>query len=85
MGETYKLNELRSFLETMSYPISKADAGVEAEGVTLQYADGEEPLDEVLDRVVTEGFETVDELEGEIFNTLPTEAVGEPGQAEGEG
>lgn len=85
MGETYKLNELRSFLETVSFPLSRAEARKEAEGVTLQYADGEEPLEEVLDRIIVDEFATVEELETEIFNALPIEAVGEPGQAEGEG
>lgn len=85
MGETYKLNELRSFLETVSYPLSKAVAKEEAKGVTLQYADGDEPLNDVIARINSEAFATVDELETEIFNALPTEAVGEPGQAEGEG
>jgi len=42
-------------------------------------------LSDVLARVETQSFGDRDELENEIFNTLPVEAVGEPGQSEGEG
>ena len=38
-----------------------------------------------LDRVETQSFADRDELENEIYNALPVEAVGEPGQSEGEG
>ena len=51
----------------------------------LQYADGSEPLDEVLGRLEDEQFASAEEVQSSIFNTVPVEGVGEPGQSEGEG
>lgn len=85
MESSFKLNELRELLERFSYPISRNEVRDEVGGVTLVYADGDEAFETVVDRLASEEFASVDELEAEIFNTLPTEAVGEPGQAEGEG
>lgn len=82
-----KLSELDGILEEWTYPLSKDDAieAAEAEDVTLLYADGDEPLSDVLARVDDDEFDSVNDLETEIYNALPTEAVGEPGQSEGEG
>lgn len=85
MTETVKLNELRDLLETLEYPLDKADAIDAVEGVTLQYADGTEALSAVVDRSMVGTFASVDDLTSEVFTHVPTEAVGEPGQAEGEG
>lgn len=79
-----KLNELRTVLEEVTYPTTRASAAAELQGVVLNYADGSEPLVDVLDRCASDGFETAEDLEAEVFSNLPTEAVGEPGQSEGD-
>jgi hypothetical protein len=79
-----KLNELDETLDEWTHPLSKDDALDAADGVTLLYADGDEPLAEVVRRIDDE-FDSVDDLETGIDNVLPTEAVGEPGQSNGEG
>lgn len=83
--EEVHLNELRTVIGPLDYPISKEDAREELSGVTLLYADGDEELAAVVGRVNEETFEGIDDLETEIYNNLPVEAVGEPGQSEGEG
>ena len=83
--EEVHLNELRTVIGPLDYPISREDAREELSGVTLLYADGDEDLAAVVGRVNEEAFEGVDDLETEIYNNLPVEAVGEPGQSEGEG
>ncbi len=85
MGDIYKLNELRGLFETFTYPVTKTELAEDTAEVTLQYADGEEALSAVVDRLANETFDSVDELEAEVYANLPVEAVGEPGQAEGEG
>lgn len=85
MATTVKLSELRSLIESFDYPISRDAAREESDGVTVLYADGEESLATVVARTNQERYETAEDLEAEIFNTLPIEAVGEPGQSEGEG
>lgn len=85
MSREVTLNQLRSVLETLEYPISKDEAHGDVSDVTLSYADGRESLAAVVERTNQETFEGVDDLETEIYNNLPVEAVGEPGQSEGEG
>jgi len=80
-----KLNDLDAALDDLSYPATKADVQAEVGDVTLQYADGEERLIDVLDRVEAPVFKTPDDLRNELMNVLPVESVGEPGQSEGEG
>lgn len=85
MVREVKLNELHAELETLTYPATREDALAEYEDVRLRYADGEEQLDEVIGRVTEEVFVDADDLEAAVYNNLPTEAVGEPGQSEGDG
>ncbi|MFP4591223.1 MAG: hypothetical protein ACLFMX_03785 [Halobacteriales archaeon] len=79
-----RLNELRSVLAEVSYPISRASAIDQFGDVVLDYADGAEALADVLERCPSERFEALDDLEADVFANLPTEAVGEPGQSEGD-
>lgn len=79
------LNELRTVIGDLEYPISKDAAREAVADVTLLYADGEESLVAVIGRANEDTFEDVEALEVEVYNNLPVEAVGEPGQSEGEG
>jgi hypothetical protein len=85
MTRTVKLNRLAGVIESFDYPISRDAVREQTEDVTLEYADGEEPMASVVARSNQDTFETAADLEAEIYNQLPTEAVGEPGQSEGEG
>ncbi|MBX0288066.1 hypothetical protein [Haloarcula salinisoli] len=85
MTREVKLNELTELLESASYPLSVERAQSEFSDVRLQYADGVEPLDEVLGRLEDDQFDSAEEAQSSIFNTVPVEGVGEPGQSEGEG
>jgi hypothetical protein len=79
-----RLNGLRPVIERLDYPIVKDTASEELDDVTLLYADGEEPLAAVVSRSNLDSFEDVEALELEIQNNLPIEAVGEPGQSDGD-
>ena len=85
MSRDIKLNELTELLESATYPLSVDTAQQEFDDVVLVYADGSEPLPEVLGRVEDDQFDSVDEAQSSILNTVPVEGVGEPGQSEGEG
>ncbi|ELY51540.1 DUF5789 family protein [Natronococcus jeotgali] len=80
-----KLSRIDDALEELSYPIDADAAASELAGVTLLLADGERDLGELLERANAERFESADDLETELHNVLPREAVGEPYQSEGEG
>lgn len=84
MANEVHLNRIRTVIEALEYPIGKEDAREELADVRLLYADGEEPLSDVISRTHAESFEGADDLEAEIYNNLPIEAVGEPGQSEGD-
>jgi len=84
MTRKVALNRLTHELERHQYPLTVDDAAAEMDNVVLEYADGEEALADVLDRSNEDVFVSPDDLESEIFGLLPTEAVGEPGQSEGD-
>lgn len=85
MTEEVKLSHLRDRLDSLEYPLTQKEVQEAVSGVTLLYADGEESLEAVISRSNENRFEGVEDLEAEIYANLPVEAVGEPGQSEGEG
>lgn len=80
-----KLKDLEEALEGLPYPLSKSNAVNELDDVVLVYADGEEDASDVVRRIEEDVFDGPASLAASIYNNLPTEAVGEPGQSEGEG
>ena len=85
MGREVKLSRLESVLDELSYPITRSDAATEMEDVTVLFADGEENLGALISETNDDSYSSREDLESEIHNVLPVEAVGEPGQSEGEG
>lgn len=79
-----KLSRIESELATLSYPASRGDVIEEFDDVVLLYADGREPLRDVVGRINDDEFGSLDELQSELFGNVPVEAVGEPGQSEGD-
>ncbi|UWG47123.1 Uncharacterized protein HSRCO_0833 [Halanaeroarchaeum sp. HSR-CO] len=80
-----KLNEVSAVLESLEYPVTKGEIEAEIADLTVLYADGEESLARVLERVNQSQFESAEALEAEILSNVSIGAVGEPGQSEGEG
>ncbi|WP_436343797.1 DUF5789 family protein [Natronorubrum sp. FCH18a] len=85
MTQDVKLNGLVNVLDDLEYPISQAEVVEQCDDVTLILADGEENLGELVADSSGDSFESMDDLETEVFNLLPRHAVGEPYQSEGEG
>ncbi|MFW6003236.1 MAG: DUF5789 family protein [Halanaeroarchaeum sp.] len=80
-----KLNEVSEVLESLEYPMTKSEIRTEIADLTVLYADGEEELATVLERVNQSQFDSAEALEAEIMSNVSIGAVGEPGQSEGEG
>ena len=80
-----KLSRVESVLEELEYPITNEEAAAELQDVTLLLADGERNLGALIEQSDSDRFESMDDLESELNNVLPREAVGEPYQSEGEG
>ncbi|SIR87737.1 DUF5789 family protein [Natronorubrum thiooxidans] len=85
MAQAVKLNALETVLEELDYPISQTAAVDQCDDVTLILAEGEVNLGDIIADSNGDSFESVDDLETEVFNLLPRNAVGEPYQSEGEG
>lgn len=79
-----KLNEIGELLGELDYPITQEELLSEFGDVTLLLADGEEKFRNVVSGMANEEFETATDLEEGLYANLPTEAVGEPGQSEGD-
>lgn len=85
MESEVKLGRIGTVLEELSYPISRSETGDRLSSTTLLLADGEADLGDLVRETEVERFDSADDLESELNNVLPREAVGEPYQAEGEG
>jgi hypothetical protein len=85
MTREVKLNELDALVASETFPLSKATVRTAFGDVRLQYADGDELLVDVLDRIPDEQFDSVEDVRTSILNAVPVAGVGEPGQSEGEG
>ena len=84
MATEVKLNEVESEFSKLDYPVTRAAAVQYYEGVTLLLADGEADLGDLIAETGSSEFESPNDLYTDIQNVLPVEAVGEPGQSEGD-
>lgn len=84
MTDEIHLSDLRELLDALTYPIARSDVVADTAGVTVLYADGEEPLEALVARTPSDRFASADELEAELMGSAPVGAVGEPGQSEGD-
>ncbi|MFC6836396.1 hypothetical protein [Halomarina ordinaria] len=85
MTRSVKLSRVGTLLADHDYPTTRRDAMDAFDDVTLLFADGQAPMDETLSEVPSDTFDSAEDLEMELYSQLPIEAVGEPGQSEGEG
>lgn len=85
MTRTVELNELDATLDSLDYPLTPAEVQAACSDVTLQLADGQTSLADVVAASSADSFASPDELASEVRSLLPREAVGEPYQSEGEG
>ena len=79
-----KLNEVGELLKDLEYPVTHEEVLEQLGDVTLLLADGETKIESVVSEMGDEKFKTPTDLEEGLYANLPTEAVGEPGQSEGD-
>jgi len=80
-----KLSRIETAFAALEYPITTDQAAADLGDTTLLLADGERNLGALIERSGSDRFESAADLESELHNVLPREAVGEPYQSEGEG
>lgn len=79
-----KLNTLLEQFESLDYPLDRDTAAESFERSTLLMADGETNLGALIGRTHTRSFASAEDLFVELQTVLPIEAVGEPGQSDGD-
>lgn len=84
MTREVRLSHLYEALSELSYPASGDEVTEEVSDVLLLLADGTIPLEDVIEDIPVEEYESLDELTIEIMSHLPRRAVGEPFQSEGD-
>lgn len=84
MAREVMLNDCLSVLREVEYPVDRTAAAKELSEITLLLADGETNLGELISHSTSETFHSAADLEAELHNVLPREAVGEPYQSEGD-
>jgi hypothetical protein len=84
MESELKLNTVIEEFETLDYPIDRETAADAFDDSTLLMADGETNLGALIGRTHTRSFASAEDLFVELQTVLPIEAVGEPGQSDGD-
>jgi hypothetical protein len=84
MESEFKLNTVIDEFETLDYPIDREAAADAFDDATLLMADGETNLGALIERTHTSSFTSAEDLFVELQTVLPIEAVGEPGQSDGD-
>ena len=79
-----KINRVKNVLSQSSYPLGREAAASRFDDVTLLFADGQTNLGELIARTDRDDFDSADDLCTELNNVMPIEAVGEPGQSDGD-
>lgn len=82
--DTVKLSRVRTVLDDLEYPITRPEAADRLQGTTVTFADGDDDLGGLVSETSADSFESAADIESELHNVLPTGAVGEPGQSEGD-
>jgi hypothetical protein len=85
MTRTVKLSRVEGVLDSLSYPVEREAAADELTDVTVELADGEADLADLISETTSDNYDSAADLRDELYEYLPTEAIGEPGQSEGEG
>jgi hypothetical protein len=79
-----KLNTVLAQFETLEYPLDRETAADTFDDTTLLMADGETNLGTLIEQAHARSFDSPEDLFVELQTVLPIEAVGEPGQSDGD-
>lgn len=84
MQDSIKLSRVESAFEELSYPVTRREAAMHFDGVTVLLADGTADLGRLIRNCHIDVFSGPADLYYELNNAMPIEAVGEPGQSDGD-
>ncbi len=81
--DSIKLNQIPEIFTDFEYPVEK-ETLEEISKIRLVLADGEIEIGDILEDMPSRIYGSPRELEEEIYTYLPIQALGEPGQSEGD-
>ena len=84
MTDEINLSRLEPTLESHAYPADRAALAESFAGTTVLFADGDADLGDLLADVDQETFVSAADAHAALQNVLPIEALGEPGQSDGD-
>lgn len=84
MTRAVTLSRIDGALATLEYPVSREDAAGTLADVTLLLADGERNLGDLVDDCPGDSFDSQADLELEIYEYLPVDALGDPATVQGD-
>ena len=84
MTSEVNLSHVQDEFEGHSYPAARDDLAESCAGTTVLFADGDADLGQLLAEIEQERFENAEDAFTALQNVLPVEALGEPGQSDGD-
>lgn len=84
MSNEIKLSRIDAQLDEQTFPADREVLADRFADTTLLFADGETNFGELVSKIDQATFEDGDDLRTALQNVLPVEAVGEPGQSDGD-
>lgn len=84
MTDEVHLSRVESSFEDHSYPVARDDLASSCAGTTVLFADGEADLGELIADIEQARFQSAEDVFVALQNVLPIEALGEPGQSDGD-
>ena len=84
MTDEILLSRVESAFTDHAFPTGRSDLAASYAGTTVLFADGEADLGGLLGDIEQDRFESAEDAYVELQNVLPIEAVGEPGQSDGD-
>jgi hypothetical protein len=84
MSDETHQSRLEPTLDDRTYPVDREALAESFAGTTVLFADGDADLGELVGETDQEAFESAADAFAALQNVLPIEAVGEPGQSDGD-
>ncbi|WP_435098086.1 DUF5789 family protein [Halorubrum sp. N11] len=84
MTSEVKLSRVENEFDGHSYPAAREELVESCAGTTVLFADGDADLGELVAEIDQERFESAEDAFASLQNVLPIEALGEPGQSDGD-
>jgi hypothetical protein len=84
MTPEVNLSHVQDEFEDHSYPVAREALAESCTGTTVLFADGDADLGELFASIEQDRFESAEDAFAALQNVLPVEALGEPGQSDGD-